>query len=159
VPSHDTSSRGASQVLTHWIEDCVQSHVSCPAVMVSSLPKRILELTPTQFFLQEHLSIKARYACLSHCWGSKGPALKLTKDTMANLQQGVEIGELPKTFQDAVQVCLSLGIRFLWIDSLCESSVTICQCVTNSCEVSYKAIVLIGKRLPPQWLISMKTPI
>lgn len=27
--------------------------------------------------------------------------------------------ELTKTFQDAIQIALSLGLQYLWIDSLC----------------------------------------
>jgi hypothetical protein len=125
VASHDASSGETSQILARWMEDCVQSHASCPAAMVSSLPKRILKLTPTHFFLQENLSTRARYACLSHCWGPKGPALKLNKETMASLQRGQEIDKLPKTFREAVHVCLNLDIQFLWIDSLCKLSTKI----------------------------------
>jgi hypothetical protein len=33
--------------------------------------------------------------------------------------QGINFGELPRTFQDAITVTRQLGIRFLWIDSLC----------------------------------------
>jgi hypothetical protein len=35
------------------------------------------------------------------------------------MQQNVPFKDLPKTFKHAVQVALSLGIAYLWIDSLC----------------------------------------
>jgi hypothetical protein len=41
---------------------------------------------------------------------------------MTNLNQFIEcidIAELPKTFQDAIEISRRLDIRFLWIDSLC----------------------------------------
>jgi hypothetical protein len=41
---------------------------------------------------------------------------------MGNLNQfieGMDITELPKTFQDAIQLSRRLNNRFLWIDSLC----------------------------------------
>lgn len=34
-------------------------------------------------------------------------------------QQGIDTGDLPKTFRDAVHITRSIGVRFLWIDSLC----------------------------------------
>jgi hypothetical protein len=37
---------------------------------------------------------------------------------MAN-EKGIPLLELPKTFQDAVDVTKALGIRYLWIDSFC----------------------------------------
>ena len=33
--------------------------------------------------------------------------------------KGIELSDLPKTFQDAVMVTRSMGVCFLWIDSLC----------------------------------------
>lgn len=38
---------------------------------------------------------------------------------MEERSKGIEFHDLPKTFQDAVSVTRSLGIRYLWIDSLC----------------------------------------
>jgi hypothetical protein len=37
----------------------------------------------------------------------------------ASLASSVPLDELPKTFQDAIQITKCLGIRYLWIDSLC----------------------------------------
>lgn len=60
------------------------------------------------------------YASLSHCWGEKGPSIRLTKSSVAQLKEGVYINTLPKTFAEAAKVCLQLGIYYLWIDALCE---------------------------------------
>jgi len=59
-----------------------------------------------------------RYCCLSHCWGGFQP-VKLETKTSQLLRSGLPLQQLPKTFQDAVEVCLWLGVRYLWIDSLC----------------------------------------
>ncbi|PVH67961.1 HET-domain-containing protein, partial [Cadophora sp. DSE1049] len=86
------------------------------------------------------------YAALSHCWGGGRMRqignLKTLADEMAlghesfavqtshkplttlseNLEQrmrGIPMPILPRTFQDAVIVTRGLGLRYLWIDSLC----------------------------------------
>jgi hypothetical protein len=55
---------------------------------------------------------------LSHCWGSSQP-LKLTLSTIEQFQKHISLSTLPETFKDAVSVTRSLGLRYLWIDSLC----------------------------------------
>jgi hypothetical protein len=59
-----------------------------------------------------------QYATLSHCWG-KVHVIQTTKENLALRMQGIEWDHLPKTFQDAIAIVQALGIRFLWIDSLC----------------------------------------
>lgn len=58
------------------------------------------------------------YATLSHCWGGMQP-MCLTKETEETLRAGICSNDLPKTFREAVSICLRLEIEFLWIDSLC----------------------------------------
>lgn len=41
---------------------------------------------------------------------------------MQEMKLGIDVSKLPKTFQDAVFITRELGVRYLWIDSLC-----ICQ--------------------------------
>ncbi|RWA10239.1 hypothetical protein EKO27_g4884 [Xylaria grammica] len=63
-----------------------------------------------------------RYAALSYCWGSKDEADNQAKTTLATIQERIlkiEFGHLPQTVADAIQVCRSLGIRYLWVDALC----------------------------------------
>ena len=58
------------------------------------------------------------YAALSHCWGKVRP---LTT-TSTNLNQhliSIPLSSMPEMFQDAVIASRELGIRYLWIDSLC----------------------------------------
>jgi hypothetical protein len=63
-----------------------------------------------------------RYAALSYCWGNKEEAkrqLKTNESTIHQRPQGIPWDTLTKVMQDAVTVCRSLSIRYLWIDSLC----------------------------------------
>nr|ADT63861.1 HET domain protein pin-c3 [Neurospora discreta] len=60
------------------------------------------------------------YFTLSHCWGP--PEKRPTTTVKANLAQRMEripFFELPRTFQDAIEITRKLGYRYLWIDSLC----------------------------------------
>jgi hypothetical protein len=62
------------------------------------------------------------FVALSHCWGNLTTKQKLfctTQSNIAQRSQAFHVSELPKTFKDAVKVVRALGLRYLWIDSLC----------------------------------------
>ncbi|KAK7416186.1 hypothetical protein QQX98_005383 [Neonectria punicea] len=42
-----------------------------------------------------------------------------TKPNFRDRLDGIDVKEMPQTFRDAVKVTRSLGLRHLWIDSLC----------------------------------------
>jgi hypothetical protein len=64
---------------------------------------------------------KERYVTLSHCWGET-PIVRLVD---ANMHQYMDPGigipweSLSRTFQDSISVARTLGVRYIWIDSLC----------------------------------------
>jgi hypothetical protein len=58
------------------------------------------------------------YTALSHCWGDK-PPLRTILSTLKQRKEGLEWDSMPATFQDAIRVTRQLGIRYLWLDSLC----------------------------------------
>ncbi|KAE8347136.1 heterokaryon incompatibility protein-domain-containing protein [Aspergillus arachidicola] len=60
-----------------------------------------------------------RYICLSYCWGAEGSPVQLKKATLSRFQQHIERKTLPLTFQHAIHVTRQLGVKYLWIDSLC----------------------------------------
>ncbi|KAK4075142.1 uncharacterized protein Triagg1_4806 [Trichoderma aggressivum f. europaeum] len=63
---------------------------------------------------------RGRYASLSHCWGSSGrPPLKTTQANLQKHLQDIPWASIPKTFQDAITVARSIGLAYVWIDSLC----------------------------------------
>jgi hypothetical protein len=64
----------------------------------------------------------ARYAALTHRWGD--PSLHgsfhfLSHKKLERWQRHLDLRMLPQTFQDAVRVTRSLGLRYLWVDALC----------------------------------------
>ncbi|CAN9173181.1 unnamed protein product [Alternaria alternata] len=57
---------------------------------------------------------------MCHCWGSveKQP-LCTTPKNFKEHQKGIAFTDLPRTFQDLVNIARSIGIKYIWIDSLC----------------------------------------
>nr|ABC46542.1 HET domain protein pin-c3 [Neurospora crassa] len=83
---------------------------------------RLVYLSPPTMGSESADTIKSPqpYFTLSHCWGP--PEKRPTTTTKANLSQRMEripFIELPRTFQDAIEMTRKLGHRYLWIDSLC----------------------------------------
>jgi hypothetical protein len=64
------------------------------------------------------IEITEKYATLSRCWDN-AQVFELTKDTSEQLRVVILMKELSKTFQDAISVTKSLGLRYIWIDLLC----------------------------------------
>jgi hypothetical protein len=66
---------------------------------------------------------KLDYIALSHCWGTlteeEEKQFCTTKDNYPLRSEGFGFDDLPKTFQDAVEVTQQLGKEYLWIDSIC----------------------------------------
>ena len=61
------------------------------------------------------------YMTLSHCWGERdGPRPpRLTDANFGSMRNHIPTEALPRTFKDAIQLTRSLGVSYLWIDSLC----------------------------------------
>ncbi|KAK1751465.1 heterokaryon incompatibility protein-domain-containing protein [Echria macrotheca] len=102
-----------------WINDCKTAHR--PACSDRpKLPTRILEIrnSGTEVCVLVPDGLTGDYVALSHCWGQVQPTT-LNRDTADGLMGGVKTNTLPQSFQDAVWVTHQLGMRYLWIDSLC----------------------------------------
>ncbi|KIN07080.1 hypothetical protein OIDMADRAFT_150338 [Oidiodendron maius Zn] len=102
-----------------WISRCLREHVSCQIPLLPPLPKRIIEVEGNEVRLTETSGQYGRYIALSHCWGdSRSPCFTTTVTIEGNMR-GIAWTSLPSTFRDAILVCRELGIRYLWIDSIC----------------------------------------
>jgi hypothetical protein len=127
-----------------WFGHCLKSHSCHKSLFVASqsgnrsrefadgigvrstfYPTRLLDL---QSFDDECLDIRliespasgSQFATLSHCWGMSGDTkCQTTTRTLRDLKERILYTNLPKTFRDAISVCRSLEIPYLWIDSLC----------------------------------------
>lgn len=112
--------------LRTWLKGCQSNHSKCN-FEPTPLPSRVLDLadpalSQTQIRLVEPaLETTGHYAALSHCWGVSRQ-FTTTKATLEARKSGIDVPTLPKTFQDAVTVTRELGVRYLWLDSLCKAS-------------------------------------
>jgi hypothetical protein len=117
------------KAIEYWIQDCDRNHPGCRrqgTTHTNDRFSRILDVgnvsdaPDVNLCLSDELGHDAKYATLSHCWGgitSEVPSL--TTRTYKEFFQRIAIMSLPQTFQDAIQLTRRLGIRYLWIDSLC----------------------------------------
>lgn len=122
--SPSSSSEESFHRARQWISNCFKNHALCGDDKPSVLPTRILDVgegptaDPPSIKLIEAPGRKERYIALSHCWGGMQP-LTTTAASLSAHRSGIAFNCLPKTFQDAVRITRRLGIRYLWIDSLC----------------------------------------
>lgn len=106
-----------------WLQTCCAEHVNCkkPDPKVP-LPTRVIDVGPadgsSEPRLLESKDLTGFYTTLSHCWGGKVSITTTTANTENHMHR-IPISSMPKTFQDAVSVTRKLGVRYLWIDSLC----------------------------------------
>lgn len=63
-------------------------------------------------------TVPLQYAALSYCWGGD-QALKLMSHNSTEFSHDLPLNALPATLRDAITICVSLNISFLWVDSLC----------------------------------------
>ncbi|KAF2645842.1 HET-domain-containing protein [Massarina eburnea CBS 473.64] len=117
--SLSSSSRECLGLARGWFDECLTSHTSCGSIQdtVAELPTRLLSVEPL-FLYETQPGDKGQYAALSYCWG-KSRAFTTTSNTLEDRKSGFEMSDLPKTCADAVMVARALGIKYIWIDSLC----------------------------------------
>ncbi|KAI1379041.1 heterokaryon incompatibility protein-domain-containing protein [Hypoxylon crocopeplum] len=105
------------------LNQCLEKHADCgQSPDDPELPTRVLDLGDNDSqikLLEPKPGTRARYAALSHCWGARAKRLETKQATLETLKSTVPWADLPPTFQDAADVARCLGLRYLWIDSLC----------------------------------------
>ena len=113
--------------IERWLRECDETHGESCAFEHGTgepiLPARCIDLGETmKGSLEPRLVIgggrSARYMTLSHCWGKEVP-VRTTRANIDEMATAIRLDELPKTYRDAIAITRSLGIRYLWIDSIC----------------------------------------
>jgi Heterokaryon incompatibility protein (HET) len=123
----DIGAPAAFERAKSWLDECMHSHPKCQRISPASseLPTRVLEISSVGE--NEVLSIRlypnttkevAPYAALSYVWG--GPqAFRTLQSNIASHNSQISLSILPQTIQDAVFCAHKLGLKYLWVDSLC----------------------------------------
>lgn len=119
IPSHSGSDESFNFIQPR-IENCTSSgkHKLCNASVSGILPTRLLDVGGEHVRLCQAKQKSANYIALSHCWGS-GPLLTTTETNLKMHQDEIQWDALPALFQDSIEITRRLGLRYLWIDSLC----------------------------------------
>lgn len=114
----------AARQARQWLDQCDANH-ECSVYRRNriQLPTRVLDLgedlsIQNSIKLFETKGVEGIYMTLSHCWGLT-QFITTTRDTLEQRIAGIAFSDLSKTFKDVVSLTRRLGIRYLWIDSLC----------------------------------------
>ncbi|KAK4222391.1 heterokaryon incompatibility protein-domain-containing protein [Podospora fimiseda] len=113
-------------LLRKWLQHCDNHHSGCERKR-NFWPKRIIFFDSSisgKLTLVEKQFSGEDYLVLSHCWGNPTPDDKsqfcTTWENYSRRRlEGFSSDDLPKTFQDAIEITRALGKQYLWIDALC----------------------------------------
>lgn len=121
--ANNTGSEYTAGFVNKCLEHCKSHHRSCQPESIGApwYPTRLVEvLEENTFRVIETVETvpTGPYATLSHCWG-ESRMFTATTENIGRLKKQLPLLDLPKTFSDALQFIKSIGISFIWIDSLC----------------------------------------
>ena len=128
----NTGSDSTYKHINSWMDYCKESHPRLPKLRSRTptdeawLPTRLLDIQSTSGDRQDTVRLvegasrpsDAEYATLSYCWGRKS-FNTLSRKSRKAFAEGIDVDQLPQTFQDAIKVARKLRISYLWIDALC----------------------------------------
>jgi hypothetical protein len=122
--SPDSSNEECLSLAKSWLYKCMTKHAEClstPSGEDPLLPTRVIDVGDSVSAVRLVISNgkKAKYATLSHCWGLKPVSLITTEASLQDNLRSITLDASSKTFQQAAEVTRHLGLRYLWIDSLC----------------------------------------
>lgn len=111
-------------VMKEWIRLCDKTHDMCRRNNPHespTMPTRLVQVDHPICLVATSSISPSRYAALSHCWGVLKDTERFCayKSNIKQLQEFIDAESLPRTFRDAVTITRSLGLKYIWIDSLC----------------------------------------
>lgn len=128
MPNSNTGSHETWSMISEWVQNCEKNHPQCAKFgkhQPNWYPTRLIDLGPASTSFRNprlvetsHAEVNGAYVTLSHCWGNN-ILLTLTTENLEAFRSGIIYDTLPKTFRDAVLATRKLGLRYMWIDSLC----------------------------------------
>lgn len=125
LPNGSTGASASFRMASYWLNDCLANHKECRKQGSDFLPTRLIDVGSDvkEPSLAETADLKLEerdraYVALSHCWGKKR-FLTTTLENISDHYDQIRFITLTKTFQDVVIAARQMGVRFVWIDSLC----------------------------------------
>ncbi|KAK2058659.1 heterokaryon incompatibility protein [Colletotrichum caudatum] len=133
-----TDSEASFTQMKEWLNKCKEHHPKCKPRHLGRdfMPTRVLDVgvqggpSPPTHIRVVHTKeneIKEQYMTLSHCWG-KRKFVQLTDDNFYEFTTRGIPWKSPspgndicsnKNFVEAIEVTRKLGIRYIWVDSVC----------------------------------------
>jgi hypothetical protein len=127
----DPSSTSHYETAQSWLQACA-SHSKCNETVSgaihinpydSPLPTRVIEIAREddrqRLYLRYTDGLHGAYITLTHRWNESTSGCITTTSNIESRLLGEDFGELPQLFQDAFIIAEKLGIKFIWIDSIC----------------------------------------
>lgn len=104
---------------------CAENHPQCAKPSSSFIPSRVIDVGTinARSLRLWHPDAPVDYIALSYCWDKINMQAESFVATRANHQSrissGIPFNSLPRTLREACRVAQVLGVRYIWIDSLC----------------------------------------
>ncbi|KAM7196587.1 Heterokaryon incompatibility protein (HET) domain containing protein [Rhypophila sp. PSN 637] len=129
APPSNSGDDRCFQMANAWIRDCSKTHENCSRDREQNwqgawLPSRLVDVSDLakprvilKTNIQDSVTIDVPYATLSHRWSEE--VVRLTTANLDEFQHELPVSSLSKTFLDSFTVSRNLGIKYIWIDSLC----------------------------------------
>jgi len=123
-PLTEVASDQVFELARAWLNDCEENHTKCSrSNFIPKLPTYVVDVSPPSSSGIARLykpaeGERAKYLCLSYCWGTTGQATT-TQTTLKAFLQELPISRLGLTIQDAIETTRRLGFQYLWVDALC----------------------------------------
>ncbi|KAK5097694.1 hypothetical protein LTR70_000592 [Exophiala xenobiotica] len=115
---------GSAQDITSWLEECETHHAVCSlfaSAHVPDVPFYLIDVKSSKLVQANFEDPSLVFAALSYVWGHSAQAH--ADVYAAQFQSIAETSmlpkELPRTIQDAMQICHGLGMQYLWVDLYC----------------------------------------
>jgi hypothetical protein len=115
-------------LLHRWLDTCTTSHLdtcsrpSSEADGIADVAFSFRLIDVEHLCIVEAASALVDYVALSYVWGQVSTK-QLTKNNKQGLMRADGLGgcwhQIPETVRDAIRLVQKLGMRYLWVDTLC----------------------------------------
>ena len=124
-PSTDPTLSGGGLQIREWMKVCAETHTNCRSHQKTTwVPTRLVDLefgsrNMVRVVDTAREGIMEPYLTLSHSWGPPTFLQLKRSNEKVLMGQGVQTSDLTINFQQAISVARFIGIRYIWIDSIC----------------------------------------